>query len=87
MNFDDTMTLCDEHVERVILPALDLLEDIVIHVADDIDECASPHYTTFVAMVYELVARGWTPEELTDQIKTHGPEAQRVGDDVKKGLN
>lgn len=87
MTFDETFNICNRHVEEDIVPSIDTLEDTLYECADSPEDCASPHYFVFVAMVHELMLRGWTIDELVSELKIHGPEAARMIDDMKRGLN
>jgi len=87
MTFDETLHICNEFVYTSLLPTLDTIEATMVDAADDMGECASPHFSMFVALVWELMERGWTIDELVNTIKDNGESILKEINESRKGIN
>ena len=63
-------------VSDVIMPAIERFEDALSLIAGDDEFIGCPHFDTMMFCIRELVERGWTAEELMEQVRHHAQEQE-----------
>ena len=65
---------------EIVMPVLNHCEDMLERIAGDGEFIGSPHFDTLMLCVREMVERGWTADELVEQVRYHAEQQEEMRD-------
>lgn len=64
------------YVNDVVMPSLEQFENVLLMLAEDGEFIGSPHFDAVMFCIRELVERGWTSDELVEQVRHHAQDQE-----------